>query len=152
MAILSVRDATPEDATGLEPLLDTLGYGADAATIADRLRALLAADPTGRVLVADAGYELVGFAVLHCTPALHRPTPVGRITAIAVLPSVRGRGVGRALLQAAEVYFRGLGLTRIEVTSGPTHADAYPFYRGLGYVDQGVRFAKLLADARPAEE
>jgi len=94
--------------------------------------------------IFSAGDQLVGFAVLHCTPALHRPTAVGRITAIAVLPSLQGGGVGRALLNAAERYFRELGLTRIEVTSGPTHADAYPFYRRLGYADQGVRFANSL--------
>jgi len=144
MPIVDVRDATPEDATALRPLLGTLGYPVDPAALATRLPALLAADPTGRVLVAAAGDQLVGFAVLHCTPSLHRPTAVGRITAIAVLPSLQGGGVGRALLDAAERYFRELGLTRIEVTSGPTHADAYPFYRRLGYVDQGVRFAKSL--------
>ena len=141
---IRVRDATSEDAEQLVPLLETLGYGADPVTIADRLHRLLAIDPTGRVLVAADGHQLVGFAVLHCTPALHRPTAVGRITAIAVRPSVQGSGVGRALLRAAEDYFRELGLTRIEVTSGPTHARAYVFYRRLGYEDQGVRFAKGL--------
>jgi GNAT superfamily N-acetyltransferase len=139
-----VRDMTTEDAGQVVPLLEALGYGADPATIAARLRALTAADPTGRVLVAASGSRLVGFAVLHTTPALHRPTPVGRITAIAVLPSAQGTGVGKDLVRAAEDYFRQLGLGRIEVTSGPAHQPAYAFYRRLGYLDQGVRFAKNL--------
>jgi len=144
MPMFALRDATIEDAAALVPLLDTLGYGANAATIAERLGQLLANDSTGRVLVADAGDCLLGVAVLHCTPALHRATPVGRITAIAVLPSAQTHGVGRRLVDAAEDYFRGLGLARIEVTSGPTYAGAHSFYRRLGYADQGVRFAKDL--------
>ena len=144
MPSIIVRDAVAADADSLVPLLSALGYPADALTIADRLRDLHAADETGRVLVAMDGDQCVGFAVLHSTPVLHRATPVGRITGIAVRPSVQGRGVGRELLRAAEAHFRALGLERIEVTSGPTHVGAYPFYRRLGYVDQGVRFAKSL--------
>ena len=141
-----VRDATPEDAKGIAPLLDALGYPADFETIAARLRELSAADPTGRVLVAVDDDQLVGFATLHSTPVLHRATAVGRVTGIAVRPSVQGSGVGRELLRAAEGYFRAHGLERIEVTSGPTRTAAYQFYRRLGYVDQGVRFAKSLID------
>jgi ribosomal protein S18 acetylase RimI-like enzyme len=144
---LQVRDATPEDAQGIAPLLDSLGYPADPDTIATRLRELFAADPTGRVLVAVDEAGIVGFATLHSTPLLHRATSVGRITGIAVTPSVQGRGIGRALLRAAEGHFRMQGLARIEVTSGPLHTAAYPFYRRLGYTDHGVRFAKSLIEA-----
>jgi len=146
MPPLIVRDATPEDATAIAPLLDALGYPADVEAIAVRLRELSAADPTGRVLVAVDGDQLVGFATLHSTPVLHRATAVGRVTGIAVRPSVQGSGVGRELLRAAERYFRAHGLERIEVTSGPMHTAAYQFYRRLGYVDQGVRFAKKLIE------
>ena len=139
-----VRDAVAADADALAPLLEALGYPADPPTIAARLRDLYAADATGRVLVAVDGDECVGFAVLHSTPVLHRATAVGRITGIAVRPAVQGRGVGRELVWAAETHFRARGLERIEVTSGPMHAEAHSFYRRLGYVDQGVRFAKSL--------
>ena len=147
MPPIIVRDATPGDATGIVPLLDALGYPADRETIAVRLNALRLVDPAGRVLVAVEGDQVVGFATLHSTPVLHRATGVGRITGIAVRPSVQGRGVGRELLRAAEGHFRAQGLERIEVTSGPTHQAAYQFYRRLGYLDQGVRFAKSLIGA-----
>jgi len=143
---LIIREATPEDATNIAPLLDALGYPADVQTIVARLHELSTADPTGRVLVAVDDDQLVGFATLHSTPVLHRAAAVGRVTGIAVRPSVQGSGVGRELLRAAESYFRAQGLDRIEVTSGPTHTSAYQFYRRLGYVDQGVRFAKSLVD------
>jgi ribosomal protein S18 acetylase RimI-like enzyme len=96
------------------------------------------------VLIAVDGTRVLGFATLHGTPVLHRPTAVGRITALAVHPSAQGQGIGRELLRAAEAHFRAQGLGRIEVTSGPTHARAYPFYRRLGYEDGGVRFFKVI--------
>ena len=139
-----IRDATVDDADALTMLLDVLGYPADPPTVRARLEALRTADPMGRVIVAVAGTEVVGFATLHCTPVLHRPTAVGRITGVAVKAGAQGSGVGRELLRAAESYFESLGLLRVEVTSGPSHLPAHLFYRRYGYVDQGVRFAKTL--------
>lgn len=144
-----IRDAARNDAPGLVPLLEALGYPTDAATVRERLDHLFANDSTGRVLVAVLRSEVLGFATLHCTPTLHRPSAVGRITGLAVTDHGRGNGVGRQLVEAAEAHFAGLGVTRIEVTSGPTHEPAYGFYRHLGYLDQGLRFAKPLPTAPP---
>jgi len=140
-----VRDATPDDAPRLSPLLAALGYPAEPATVAARLAWLLAVDPTARVLVAEVDGVVHGFATLHATPTLHRPTIVGRITGIAVAEAARHLGVGQRLVATAEAHFRGLGAGRIEVTSGPTHAPAYGFYSHVGYEGAGVRFAKPLA-------
>lgn len=139
-----VRDATPSDVPGLLPLLAELGYPMSLGTATERLAALTAEDPSGRLLVAVAEGRLLGFATLHVTPVLHRATGVGRVTGLAVLPEAQGSGVGRRLMEAAEAHFEALGLCRVEVTSGPTHLPAHEFYRRLGYADQGVRFAKPL--------
>ena len=144
---LLIRDAVAADAPGLVPLLAELGYPADPATIAQRRLALLATDPTARIVVAEQDGRLLGFAVLHATPVLHRSTAVGRITAIAVLPGLQGSGEGRKLVAAAEEHFTALGLGRMEVTSGPTHERAWSFYRRLGYRDQGIRFGKPIGEA-----
>jgi ribosomal protein S18 acetylase RimI-like enzyme len=149
MSELQIRDLVPGDIPALLPLLEALGYPAAPAAVAERLVALRAHDPSARVLVAVAGGRVTGFATLHATPVLHRPTAVGRITGIAVLPESRGTGVGARLVSAAEAHFTALGLERIEVTSGPTHRPAYAFYRRLGYEDQGVRFAKRLLRPGP---
>jgi GNAT superfamily N-acetyltransferase len=147
MSALVIRDATAGDAEALVPLMDCFGYPADADTVRARLLLLRAADPAGRILVAESAGRLLGFMTLHLTPTLHRPTVVGRITALAVLPESRGSGAGRELVEAAEKIFAGRGLSRIEVTSGPLHAPAHAFYRHLAYEDQGVRFAKVLKKA-----
>jgi GNAT superfamily N-acetyltransferase len=150
--VIDIRDATSGDADALVPLLAALDYPADAATIAQRLARLTERDPTSRVLVAIHDGVVAGFATLHATPVLHRPTAVGRITGIAVLPSLMGSGIGRALVQAAEAHFAAQGLSRLEVTSGTTHVPAYEFYRHLGYADAGVRFAKELVPSGSSGE
>lgn len=144
MSAVVIRDATLDDAPALAPLLAVLGYPADPTSIRVRLERLLAGGPVDRVLVADLGGILQGFAALHGTPTLHRPGVVGRVTGLAVSGARHGRGVGRLLVEAAEAHFRALGAQRMEITSGPAHEPAHDFYRHLGYEDQGVRFAKSL--------
>jgi GNAT superfamily N-acetyltransferase len=144
---LTVRDAVTADAHALVPLLEALGYPTEEPTVAARIEALRAADPAGRILVAELGRRIVGFVTVHITPVLHRPTSVGRITALAVLPAARLTGAGRTLVAAAEAHCRAAEVSRIEVTSGLAHAAAYQFYAHLGYENQGVRFAKPLTQA-----
>jgi ribosomal protein S18 acetylase RimI-like enzyme len=139
-----IHDLSAADAPRLLPFLETLGYPTDAVTLSGRLAAMFGTDASTRVIGASVDNELLGFACLHETPVPHRPSAVGRITAIAVLPDARGTGAGRALVEAAEAHFVARGITRLEVTSGDNHAAAHPFYRHLGYTDQGIRFAKPL--------
>ncbi len=145
---VTIRDATLDDAAQLGALLAVLGYPTDTDTVRRRLTTLLTDDPTARILVAVRGPTLLGFVTIHATPVLHRPTAVGRITALAVAAGQQGSGVGRALVAAAETHCAAQGWTRLEVTSGPTHSAAHAFYRHLGYEDQGIRFAKVLAPRR----
>jgi GNAT superfamily N-acetyltransferase len=145
MTTITVRDARAEDAESLAPLLETLGYATEPAVIRERCAALLASDPTARILVGSVNDRVLGVATLHVTPVVHRPTAVGRVTALAVHPAAQGTGVGRRLIEEAERHFVSLGLERVEVTSGLIHRPAYDFYRHLGYEDHGLRFAKRLA-------
>ena len=144
MTAITIRDATLDDAEALAPLLAALGYPADPLTVMERLSSLLATDPSARILVAVHATRIVGFATLHATPVLHRPTAVARVTALVVASDHQRSGAGRALMQAAESHFAAEGWARVEVTSGPKHEPAHGFYRRLGYEDQGIRFAKVL--------
>jgi len=141
---LVIRDGSPDDAPGLSPVFAALGYPVDAPTLRARLARMVADDPTARILVAADGASIVGCACLHESPMPHRPTPVGRITVLAVLEDARGTGAGRQLVEAAEAHFVKRGIARVEVTSGDHHAAAHSFYRHLGYADNGIRFAKAL--------
>jgi predicted GNAT family N-acyltransferase len=66
-----------------------------------------------------------------------RLLPDGHIGRMAVLPSWRGRGVGRALLVAAVSEARRHGLTRVRL-SAQTHAA--DFYARAGFVAAGAEY------------
>ena len=141
-----IREARPEDAPALSRLLDDFGFPASAESIVDRLRAL--AQSNESVLVAQEGNEVIGFATVHVMPVLHRPTPVGRISAIMVAEDRRGRGVGCALMAAAERAASSRGCALMEVTSNRALTAAHAFYEHLGYEISSFRFRKVIEDYR----
>lgn len=137
-----VRDAGPGDAAGLVALLDELGYPATDAEIRARLERMLRAGES--VMLAERDGALIGFVTVHVTPVLHRPTPVGRMTALVVARRARGGGVGRALVAAAERRVAEAGCGLMEVTSNAKRAGAHAFYRRLGYEMTSHRFYRPL--------
>src|SRR5262245_29495422 len=77
---MEIRSARPSDAEAVSGLLSQLGFPADAGTVAARLEGMPRA--AERVFVAAEQNDVLGLVTIHVTPVLHRPTPVGRITAI----------------------------------------------------------------------
>lgn len=140
---VEVRDARVADAPAIVPLLEELGYPAIPEVIARRLEALAQINET--VLVAECEGELLGLITVHVTPVLHRPTYVGRITTLVVAKRAHGRGIGRALVHAAERLLASRGCALLEVTSNRKRTDAHAFYERLGYEATSVRFWKALA-------
>ena len=135
-----VRAATAGDVPELARLLALLGYPIEERVLVERLGAFSAAGELA--LVADAGDRLLGLATIHVTPVLHRAGPVGRVTALVVDDETRGRGVGRALVTAAEAILASRGCVLIEVTSNRRRTDAHAFYERLGFVATSLRFGK----------
>jgi ribosomal protein S18 acetylase RimI-like enzyme len=58
---------------------------------------------------------------------------------------MEGRGIGQALLAAAEVWARDRGLTYMTLETGARNARAREFYRLAGYEEEDVRLTKRLA-------
>ena len=142
----AIRPATERDAPELARLLTSLGHPTDVARIAAQWSEWAAAGNSA--LVADgADGALAGVATLHRMVVLHRPHPVGRITALVVDAPVRGRGIGRALVAAAEAALAAAGCGLLEITSNVRRADAHAFYERLGYERTSYRFMKVLAAA-----
>jgi GNAT superfamily N-acetyltransferase len=137
-----IRVAKPEDAAALVELLQELGFATAVGAVAQRLTAL--ADGGETVFVGTRGDEVLGFVALHVTPVLHRPTAVGRMTALVVASRARRQGLGRALVAAAERHLAGAGCGLVEVTSNQKLAEAHTFYQQLGYAMTSYRFGKAL--------
>ena len=140
----AVRSATVHDAPELARLLTMLGHPTDVAQIVAHWDEWSARGDAA--IVADAGDgTLAGVATLHRMRVLHRPRPVGRITALVVDERVRGRGIGGTLVAAAERTLAGAGCGLLEITSNVRRTDAHAFYERLGYQRTSFRFMKVLA-------
>jgi ribosomal protein S18 acetylase RimI-like enzyme len=137
-AIERVRTDTWRDAyRGLMPdsLLDALDY--DATRRRAQMSALV---PQHFVLVAENDGPVVGF----CIGGRSRPPEElfgGEVYAIYVLPEHQGRGIGRAMLQAAAKELVGLGFTSMMIWVLRENAPSRRFYERMGgtYVRDEVR-------------
>ena len=63
--------------------------------------------------------------------------PFAKAERVAVLAAFRQRGVGRRLMEAIEEWARDQGLEGVQLNA---QVDALPFYRKLGYRQQGPIF------------
>jgi GNAT superfamily N-acetyltransferase len=138
----TLRPATAADAAAIAPLLTELGYPTTAADIPARLERTIA--DGGAVLIAVDGDTPLGVIALTWYHVLHAPGPVGYITALVTAPAARGRGVGRAMVDAAKEWAEARGCVRLAVGSAERRADAHAFYPRCGMPYSGRRFATTL--------
>lgn len=99
-----------------------------------------------RAMVADAGGQVVGYVELHARISLFRGGREAWVAALVVDPACRGRGIGRALLEAAESAACLLGCHALALESSEWRAQAHSFYRAMGFHEQtmAARFLKPL--------
>jgi GNAT superfamily N-acetyltransferase len=145
---IEVREAVLTDAPEVIRLFSLLGHELPLTKPEARLAGFL--ESGDHVLVAShpGSAVLLGAVTMHITPVIHRPSPVGRFTAVVVDEGARGQGIGTALIREAEKFLAGQGCVQIEVTSNKKRADAHTFYERLGYAGTSFRFAKTLQQGR----
>lgn len=124
---MPLRDARPSD---LDALLDLerACYAPPQAYSREEYRyALTRAKAVNLVLEEDG--RIIGFVgAFH-----HRTQRVGHIYTVNVAPSQRGRGLGRALMQACEERLATLGMTRVVLEVNVENAEAIRLYEKCGY-------------------
>lgn len=140
---IEIRYARSEDARALSELFSELGFSMPEQLIFSRLENKDVLEEC--VLVALKNNTVVGVLSLNIMPVLHRPTPVGRLSALVVSRSERGCGIGRALVERGEAVLRGKGCALIEVTSHRRLEEAHAFYQAIGYELTSYRFKKDMA-------
>ena len=136
-----VRDARPAELAGIGDLrvmaYQAGGFLADASNYGETLRTL-GHDGTGQILVAvDRETEaILGTVMLQPPPhAGHvvRGPDEAEVRALAVVPEVRGRGVGRALMRAVVDRARDGGMRRLVLCTQTTMHAAQHLYTEAGF-------------------
>lgn len=140
---VTARRATPGDAESVARLLhdfqvefDEPSPGAEA--LAGRYAELIRnRDMT--VLLAGDGPD--GFAQLRYRPWVYSAGPNAHsyLEELYVVPSLRGQGIGRALLEAAMDAARSEGATHMELGTSEDDAAARALYERLGFTNREGR-------------
>ncbi len=98
------------------------------------------ADHAGSVFLVEDGGQAAAFCHMISTPDPdHDPTTIGHITALHVLPDVRGRGYGLALLDRVFDEFRERGFSDVTLWVLEQNAKARRFYEQRGFRLDGGR-------------
>ena len=128
---IALRPATTADSGRIAALFTDEGYPVGASAIEARLGQFGSDDST--VIVADHDGEILGFIALHVVPRFEHDDSIVRIVALVVDSSVRGRGIGGALMAEAERFGLAHDSAFVEVTAGHHRPGARHLYESLGY-------------------
>ena len=146
---MTIRPAKPEDAVEMVRLHRAAVQAVSDADYPANVREAWSPPPTpereawlvGRITdseifarVADDGGRIVGFVFASPLPA--------KVHALYVHPDEGGRGVGRALLEAAEAHARAQGAGEMVLMAS---RNAVRFYEACGYT-RGEDTTQALAD------
>jgi ribosomal protein S18 acetylase RimI-like enzyme len=138
-----IRDAEQKDTPELAALMCQLGYETKRAEMEMRLKSILS-NPDYKTFVAVMDGCVCGMIGTLTYPSYEHNDPSGRILALVTLTTARRRGIGRALIAAAEKDFVQKGIRRVALDTRLTREDAHMFYESLGYARNGWRFVKQL--------
>ena len=98
--------------------------------------------------VALSEGEVVGWC-----DVLPKPLPIHAhvgVLGMGLLPSFRGQGIGRRLLQQTVDVARANGLSRVELTVREDNPNAIALYKKVGFVSEGVQRNAFKVDGQYA--
>jgi ribosomal protein S18 acetylase RimI-like enzyme len=93
--------------------------------------ARLLAEGEMTVLLGAAGPD--GISLLRLRPSVWTGRPEAYLQELYVAPALRGRGIGRALLEATMAAAREAGATGIDLATGETDTAARALYESHGF-------------------
>jgi GNAT superfamily N-acetyltransferase len=140
----TVRRAAPADRDDLARLSTQLGYPMTAEESSARFSEI-AGHPDHALFVADADGRLAAWLQVSL-PRIFESPRQAEIAGLVVDEDHRGRGIGPALLRAAEGWARECGCSVIRVRSNVVRERAHGFYRreGFGEIKTQRVFEKTL--------
>jgi ribosomal protein S18 acetylase RimI-like enzyme len=156
MSEIQIRTAKTEDMEFIVSLVSRLTGGFELpswreskqmnAVDAEVLsRVLLTNPPESIILVAeDKNGISLGFIHLNVSTDYYNPEKHGHISDIIVAPNGEGRGVGKALMAAAEEWGRNNGFKYLTLNVFKNNTRARRLYEKLGYGEDTIKYRKEL--------
>ena len=72
----------------------------------------------------------------------------GWVYYVAADPTLRGKGYGRAIMNAAEDWLRAAGIAKLQLLVRPENSGVAAFYQSIGFGEQKVLFFTKWLDGR----
>lgn len=133
MAELFAQVAAERDGIASEPPIDIDQRAAQFALSVAHTAVAVAGDQAGQAGQGGRGGQLVG--MIHLEATRHGFGELGML----VRQGWRGRGIGSALLAAAEDLARDLGLHKLSLEVFAHNDAAIALYRKCGFIEEGRR-------------
>ncbi|WP_245850883.1 GNAT family N-acetyltransferase [Paenibacillus herberti] len=142
---VQIRQAEPRDVKALSGLFEELmGYESDTQAMQRQLE-LISSEPHYYVAVAEWEQELVGTAMgIVCRDLVGNCAPFLLVENVVVSGKVRGKGVGKLLMQRLEQYGSEHRCSYVILASSNIRTDAHQFYASIGYRGAKRGFVKDL--------
>ena len=142
-----LRDLKATDVASIHEInKDALGYDFSPEGTASQL-AKLSQDPHHFLLGYEdtASHDLLGYVHAEVYESLYSK-PGFNILALAVVPQMQGKGIGKVLLHGLEQEAEKRGYKFIRLNSADHRLGAHAFYEKVGYTCDKVqkRFIKLI--------
>jgi ribosomal protein S18 acetylase RimI-like enzyme len=133
-----IRRATVDDAHEAARLLHDFNTEfaeptPGVAALTEHVGGLISA---GEMTLLLAGEGPDGLAALRFRIAIWTGKPEAHLQELYVVPALRGRGVGRVLLEASMDAARDVGATGIDLNTGETDTAARALYESAGFTNR----------------
>lgn len=135
---MTIRQATGEDAADIGRLLHDFNAEFEESTppaevLAERAVAFIA---KGELTFLLAGDGPDGIAQMRFLPSLWSGELDAYLEELYVVPALRGRGIGRELLESAMRTARAAGATHMGLNTGETDTAARTLYESVGFTNR----------------
>jgi len=150
---LEIRRAEPDDCSAIYEMFRSPKVYEGTLQLPypsrEQWRKRISMETDGRYnLVAVSGEHVIGMVSVHTFPERPRRRHVGKI-GISVTDAWQGKGVGKALMQAAiDLADKWLNLTRLELEVYSDNDAAIRLYERFGFEREGVLRQHAFRDGR----
>jgi N-acetylglutamate synthase-like GNAT family acetyltransferase len=135
----SIRHAEPADANRIAELYRQLVSNTAISVQAERISAI-SEDPNTALFVCELGGQVEGSAlVCLCADVMFGSQPFAVVENIIVNETVRGKGLGAALLRHIETFCLAKNCSKIMLLSASQRERAHHFFEQAGFTGTSKR-------------